>query len=109
MLETYRPESEPALEPGRRRRLREFQAEAIAAWERASSSGILSMATGSGKTFTALKCLEKLPNSIGLIVVPQRDLVAQWSAEIEQEFPDSIVRRVESDERDWPDKIDRLI
>ncbi len=109
MIEIYKSQPEPSLEPGRKRSLRPFQLEAINAWEKAHSSGILAMATGSGKTFTALKCLEKHPDTVVLIVVPQRDLVSQWCSEIEQEFPNAIVRRVESDEKDWPTRVERMM
>src|SRR5207249_9295423 len=56
-----------------------------------------------------LKCVEKRPESLVLVVVPKRDLLSQWSQEIRQEFPDAIIRRVESDEKDWPSKVSVLI
>lgn len=63
------------------------QGEAVAAWE-LDERGILEMATGSGKTLTALICATRLqdrnPDRALLVVVsaPSRALVMQWSSEI---------------------------
>ena len=66
------------------------QGEAVDAWERAEPSerGILEMATGAGKTLTALVCAtrvqQRMPDRPLLVVVsaPSRALVAQWRSEI---------------------------
>lgn len=66
------------------------QGEAVAAWETATKpeNGILEMATGAGKTLTALICATRVqdrnPDSGLLIVVaaPTRNLVTQWRAEV---------------------------
>ncbi|MCU0534865.1 MAG: DEAD/DEAH box helicase family protein [Hydrococcus sp. Prado102] len=63
--------------------LRPFQIDAIEAFGKANS-GILAMATGTGKTITALTCASRL-NNLDLIVigVPTKELVNQWVEEIE--------------------------
>ncbi|NJP18050.1 MAG: DEAD/DEAH box helicase family protein [Hydrococcus sp. CRU_1_1] len=63
--------------------LRPFQIDAIEAFGKANS-GILAMATGTGKTLTALSCASRLKN-LDLIVigVPTKELVNQWVEEIE--------------------------
>jgi superfamily II DNA or RNA helicase len=110
LLERFNPPDLPEIEPGMRRSLKTFQSEAITAWENAGKSGILAMATGSGKTFTALRCAEQYPNTIALIIVPQTDLLSQWCNEISQEFPQkAIIRRVEASENDWQGKVDRSL
>ena len=64
------------------------QGEAVRAWEAAGRRGILEMATGSGKTITAMICASRLQDEgNGLIVVvsaPYRPLVEQWCEEVGQ-------------------------
>ena len=64
------------------------QGEAVRAWEAAGCQGILEMATGSGKTITAMVCATRLQNSVdGLLIVvsaPYRPLIEQWCEEIRQ-------------------------
>lgn len=59
------------------------QKEAIEAWESNGRVGLLAMATGSGKTLTALAAAERC-SELGLVViaVPRANLVEQWDAEI---------------------------
>jgi superfamily II DNA or RNA helicase len=95
-----------------KRRLFEFQEMAIKAWADAGFKGILAMATGSGKTFTSLKALEKYSERIKLaiIVVPSSNLVYQWEKEIKQEYgEEAIIRKAHSEETNWSGKIERII
>ena len=62
---------------------REYQRQAIRAWAKAGGQGVLEMATGSGKTITALTLASKLYDSLGtplviLIIVPLIHLADQW-------------------------------
>jgi superfamily II DNA or RNA helicase len=61
------------------------QGEAIDAWEAAQRRGILAMATGSGKTISALSAAQRLYSDQGklmlVIAVPTKPLVNQWAAE----------------------------
>jgi len=65
--------------------LRAYQAEAVHKWKANGHRGIFEMATGTGKTFCALECIEELGNSLkgeGLIAViacPKNILVRQWA------------------------------
>jgi DNA phosphorothioation system restriction enzyme len=67
---------------------REYQKEAMRAWLAAGGKGILAMATGSGKTVTALylagKLLEKPENRplVVLVVCPFLNLAYQWVREM---------------------------
>ena len=63
------------------------QGKAIQAWEAADRRGILEMATGSGKTITAMICAARLQDAVsdGLLVVisaPYRPLIEQWCEEV---------------------------
>ena len=65
--------------------LRDYQLEAIDAWFKNGCRGIFEMATGTGKTFTALSALAKLCEKkkrlFVLIVCPFQHLVDQWHRE----------------------------
>lgn len=62
------------------------QGQAVAAWESAEGRGLLSMATGSGKTVTSLICATRLQDACSpllvVIAAPYRPLVEQWSDEV---------------------------
>jgi len=92
------------------RSLYDFQQAAINAWFNASCKGVLAMATGSGKTFTAIKALEQCSGlKVALVIVPSSNLVFQWEDEIRKEYGDKcIIRRVQKLEHDWKGKIERL-
>lgn len=68
--------------------LRSYQQQAITNWFQNHGRGTLKMATGSGKTITALAIATQLYQQIGLqvliIVCPFRHLVAQWGRECEK-------------------------
>lgn len=66
-----------------------YQKEAIDAWKKAGMVGMLSMATGTGKTFTALFAIEKLleQGKPILIVVPTTILLNQWHNNISAIYP----------------------
>lgn len=66
--------------------LRPYQRDAIRAWSQNGGRGILAMATGSGKTLTALtlasKVAEKNPSLVLIIVCPYINLCRQWIREM---------------------------
>ncbi|MBD0345256.1 MAG: DNA phosphorothioation system restriction enzyme [Coleofasciculus sp. Co-bin14] len=65
--------------------LRQYQRQAVANWFGNQGRGTLKMATGSGKTITALAIATELYQKIGLqvllVVCPYRHLVTQWARE----------------------------
>ena len=69
-------------------KLRDYQQEAIEAWFLNGCCGFLEMATGSGKTITALSALARLVKEkkrlFILIACPFQHLVDQWKAEASQ-------------------------
>jgi DNA phosphorothioation system restriction enzyme len=66
--------------------LRPYQVEAIRAWSKAGGKGIFAMATGSGKTLTALtlasKVAEKNHPLVLIVVCPFINLCKQWLREM---------------------------
>ncbi|MBI2918286.1 MAG: DEAD/DEAH box helicase family protein [Chloroflexi bacterium] len=66
----------------------EHQGRAIAAWENSGRQGILEMATGSGKTVTALiaahRLLQETRSLLMVVAAPYLPLVAQWAKEAER-------------------------
>lgn len=69
--------------------LRSYQQEAIRAWFNNNGHGVLSMATGSGKTVTALAAATRLANHASersskllvVVAVPYQHLADQWAAD----------------------------
>lgn len=82
---------------------RQYQKDAYNAWVDNNYKGIFAMATGTGKTITALNCVleeykkDKKYNII--IIVPTIDLVNQWNDELEK-FNFSNILQVSS-KHDW--------
>jgi len=68
--------------------LRQYQRQAVTNWFANQGRGTLKMATGSGKTITALAIATELYQKIGLqvllVVCPYRHLVAQWARECQK-------------------------
>lgn len=67
--------------------LREYQQEAVDAWFENNCRGLFQMATGTGKTFTALAALEQYAKSVDkplltVIAVPVTHLASQWAEEM---------------------------
>lgn len=61
------------------------QLEAISAWENNGKSGILEMATGTGKTYTSILILKKILDDddlLTVIVCPYTHLIDQWKKEL---------------------------
>ena len=69
-------------------KLRTHQKNAIEKWSQNNYRGLLEMATGTGKTYTAFGCMsiiQKLhERTITIIACPQKHLVEQWSTEIKK-------------------------
>jgi superfamily II DNA or RNA helicase len=65
--------------------LRPYQEQALNKFKSAGYKGILAMATGAGKTITALVCASSIENlDLIIIVVPIKDLVEQWMDELDK-------------------------
>ena len=67
---------------------RDYQNEAIDKWKKNNFKGLLSMATGTGKTLTGLyglTCLwNEIPKLVSIIVCPYQHLVEQWVEDVKK-------------------------
>ncbi|MDD5161114.1 MAG: DEAD/DEAH box helicase family protein [Sulfuricurvum sp.] len=82
--------------------LRDYQEQAYKKWEENNFRGILSMATGSGKTITAFSSIAKLstttPHLAAVVIVPYQHLLEQWADEAKQ-FNISFLKCFESSQK----------
>ncbi len=87
--------------------LREYQRVAVANWFANNGRGTLKMATGSGKTITALAIATELYNKINLqvliVICPYCHLVNQWARESEKFGLQPILAF--EDSRSWQNKL----
>ncbi len=81
--------------------LREYQADALAAWRDADDRGVLELPTGAGKTVIAIRAMVELGVPT-LVVVPTIDLLEQWERELKTEFDVPIGRFGGGDQRREP-------
>lgn len=89
--------------------VRDYQIEAINALKNNDYRGILSMATGTGKTFTSLlatkQIIEDKGNSVVLICVPQTTLIDQWEEAINIVFNAPVIHRCAFNRNEWFSKL----
>jgi superfamily II DNA or RNA helicase len=66
-----------------------YQVQAIEEWEKNERVGMLSMATGTGKTYTALFAISKLvmEGRLVVILVPSKLLLEQWYKNVRKFYP----------------------
>ncbi len=64
--------------------LRDYQEQAVSAWDRAGGWGVVVLPTGTGKTHVAMKAISIVNPAI--VVVPTLDLLAQWKSVLDDEF-----------------------
>ena len=86
--------------------MREYQPEAVDEWARNGYRGLFDMATGTGKTFTALLALERLYNDKDgdlavIITCPYQHLVEQWVDELKLFGIKPIVAYSKSSQKGW--------
>ena len=88
-FEQVRVQQGRTLDQATSRTLMEHQQLVLQDWEAQGHHGIVNFATGAGKTLTAIEAVKRWTNDGGaaVILVPGRDLHAQWIREIETELP----------------------
>lgn len=91
---------------------RDYQQSAVESWLANSGCGIFHMATGTGKTVTALlaasEVAQRSQNSLAIVVaVPYQHLVDQWSSDL-KDFGANPVMAYQS-RKDWQPRLEREI
>lgn len=93
-------------------KLRDYQEEAIKAWVNNDYHGFYVMATGTGKTWTAIYSAKRLLEEHSATVVicaPYKHLVKQWAEDVRKTFPDAVLIMVSSENPSWDQKISQAI
>lgn len=90
--------------------MRPYQMDAIEEWTKQNYVGIFDMATGTGKTYTALAAVSRLfadmnQNLAVLIICPYQHLVEQWRADIVAFGMKPIVCYSASSQRNWRERL----
>jgi len=91
-------------------KLRDYQVKAVEAWKANNYHGLLEMATGTGKTITAVSAYENILNTedklILLVICPYSHLPAQWESTIEKmHLPIKKFLRADGNTSRWDDTI----
>lgn len=89
-------------------RLRDYQEKAIEAWIKNHYHGFYVMATGTGKTWTAIysaKALVEQHPCMIVICAPYKHLVKQWAEDVEKAFPKAKIIMVSSENPGWDNQI----
>lgn len=95
-------------------KLRDYQNSAIEAWEKAKYKGIVQMATGTGKTVVALKCMEQLLKNSSkdkvmfVIGAPTLSLLAQWKSSLQRYFASGDILSTSLGRNELYDRIKRF-
>jgi len=93
-------------------KLRDYQAQAIEAWVANNYHGFYVMATGTGKTWTAIYSAKRLiaeqPAMI-VICAPYKHLVKQWAEDVGKAFPEAKLIMVSSENPQWEQQISHEI
>lgn len=92
--------------------LRDYQKMAIRAWKENNCCGFYVMATGTGKTWTAIFSARELIREHPAMVVicaPYKHLVRQWKDDVEKAFPDAKIIMVSSENPQWEQQISHEI
>lgn len=88
------PSSDTSLKLPASFALRPYQLDAIQCWQDQGFKGILAMATGTGKTLTAIDAVKRvkanIPGAAVIITVPYQNLAIQWMDALREQGLDSI-------------------
>ncbi|MGI4822611.1 MAG: DEAD/DEAH box helicase family protein [Janthinobacterium lividum] len=89
---------------------RQYQIQAYQKWVQNGHQGLFAMATGTGKTLTALNCIleeYRLSEHYNVIVaVPTKALALQWAKEVQQFNFKEIISTVT--DKDWSERLSRF-
>jgi superfamily II DNA or RNA helicase len=90
--------------------LRSYQLEALKAWKSAGYKGILQMATGTGKTKTAIHAIKGFQrattNGLVVVTVPKQQLALQWHDELKEAGLAAVL--VYDDIKKWTSRVENI-
>ena len=88
--------------------LRDYQELVLENWEKNNYRGIFELATGSGKTVTALKAIDDHTKNgqIALVLVPSSLLFKQWQNEIKKEIDNPFVLLAGDQNIKWKERME---
>lgn len=92
--------------------LRDYQEEAIQAWINNNYHGFYVMATGTGKTWTAIYSAKELlekKDAIMVVCAPYKHLIKQWAEDIVKVFPCAKIIMVSSENSEWETQLTQSI
>lgn len=95
-------------------RMRQYQLDAITAWKEHHYRGIFDMATGTGKTYTALAAISELYKDVDenlavIIICPYQHLVEQWKDDIVAFGMKPIICYSASSQKDWRKRLKNAV
>lgn len=95
-------------------RMRQYQLDAIEEWANQNYVGIFDMATGTGKTYTALAAVSRLFADMHqklavIIICPYQHLVEQWKEDIVAFGMKPIVCYSASSQRNWRERLKNAV
>ena len=101
------PKTKTEIQLKKPKNLFSYQKQAISKWKALGHKGIFEMATGTGKTFTAIRSIGELEKEVGplgiVVAVPGITLIDQWRDELKIEDYESITNQKTPD---WQDKFE---
>lgn len=89
-------------------KLRDYQKEAIEAWVANGYHGFYVMATGTGKTWTAIFSAKRLleeKKAMIIVIAPYKHLIRQWTDDIVKSFTNAKIVMVSSENPQWESQI----
>lgn len=96
-----------------KKELKDYQLEAVSKWVENGYKGIFEMATGTGKTITALGAASKIyeidKKCCVVIAVPYSHLATQWLRDIKIQLDNPIVVEAHGGERNWREKLSQFL
>lgn len=82
-------------DPSPKYTLRDYQKEALENWSAAGKRGIISFATGGGKTLTAIEAIRNhLATGPAIVLLPSSMLLDQWKSELRTWIPEARLLQV---------------
>lgn len=106
-IEQVRSCLNPSSQMGQVKELLEHQLLVLEDWEARGHRGIISFATGAGKTIAAIEGIKRWNREGGtaIVLVPGRDLHVQWMRELASQYPEATVLPAGAGHRksDWMD------